>query len=884
MLELRGIKKTYHVGDIETKALDGVDICFGEKEFVAILGTSGSGKTTALNIIGGLDHADEGELIIKGKGTAKFTAVDWDAYRNNSIGFVFQSYNLIGHLSIVANVELGMTLSGVPSGEKRRRALEVLNQVGLSEHLHKKPTQLSGGQMQRVAIARALANNPEILLCDEPTGALDTTTSGQIMDLIKSLSKERLVIMVTHNPEIAAEYADRIIRFKDGRVIDDSKPYDPKSTQPGFNLKKTAMSYITALRLSANNIRTKLGRTFLTAFASSIGIIGIALILSLSNGFKIQIDKYQTDAISEFPVIISQSVTEVNEEEMQKNMEERRKAAMGTESADEDSGAVNPEEVVVYDPSAYTKEHVNKFTDEFLTYLDNVDPEYCRSVGYTRLVNMNLVREDGGTYTPITLSAMGSMTGAMSGGNASSMMSSMANAGLSSYPDSVAGDDDYLRHNYDLLSGEYPDKATDIVMVVDSKNRVTKQALEALGFAVEGGDTIPYEEILGMKLKLIDNNDYYYKTAPQIEETETPQLPDMPELTDEQLSQLQQGAKAAMASGQLPDGFAEQLQPLIAAGTFTDIQTAIMALASLPEVGEAVAAAAQPKEIYLNSQEFGHQFNSADSLDVRICGVVRQKEGVSLAILSSGLAYSDELSQLVIDRAKKSDIVKAQENADYSVATLQLLTIPAGTPIPAQAKDMALTILGGTAAPYMIMLYPTDFAGKADMLNYIDDYNLDKPLDDHIIYTDLAGSLTELTKGIMDGITYVLVAFASVSLVVSLIMISIITYISVLERTKEIGILRALGARKKDITRVFDAETLIIGLASGLLGVIIAWLLTFPTNIIIYNLTDLKNVAQLDIFHALLLVVISTALTVLGGHIPARMASKRDAVEALRSE
>ena len=394
MLELKNVRKTYHVGDIETRALDGISVAFRQKEFVAILGTSGSGKTTCLNIIGGLDRYDEGELIIKGKKTSDFKERDWDAYRNNSVGFVFQSYNLIMHLSIVANVELGMTLSGVSAEEKRRRALEVLEQVGLKDHLHKKPNQLSGGQMQRVAIARALANNPEILLCDEPTGALDTATSIQIMDLIKEVARDRLVIMVTHNPDLAEKYADRIIRFQDGKIIADSHPHEERPKPDGFQLKKTSMSFLTALRLSFNNIRTKKGRTFLTSFASSIGIIGIAVILSLSSGFKIQIDKFQGNALAEFPIMITQSAMEVDAESMASMHESMKDKIVGTEEyADSD-------EVYLYDPADMTMLHTNVFTQEYIDYLNAIDPAICSSIGYSRIVSMNMVRKIDGKAQP----------------------------------------------------------------------------------------------------------------------------------------------------------------------------------------------------------------------------------------------------------------------------------------------------------------------------------------------------------------------------------------------------------------------------------------------------------------------------------------------------
>ncbi len=786
MLELKNIKKTYHVGDIETKALDGISVAFREKEFVAILGTSGSGKTTCLNIIGGLDRYDSGEMSIKGKKTSDFKDKDWDAYRNNSVGFVFQSYNLIMHLSIVANVELGMTLSGVSAEEKHRRALEVLEQVGLKDHLHKKPNQLSGGQMQRVAIARALANNPEILLCDEPTGALDTTTSIQIMELIKEVAKDRLVVMVTHNPDLAEKYADRIIRFQDGKIISDSHPHQERPKPDGFSLKKTSMSFWTALKLSFNNIRTKKGRTFLTSFASSIGIIGIAVILSLSTGFQTQIDEFQSNAMAEFPIVISKSAMEVDMESMKTMQENMKDQIMGTtEYADSD-------EVYLYDPSENTLMHTNLFTDEFITYLNQVDPEVCSGIGYTYIVSMNMLRNIDGEITPVSLQTPGSSQSGMMG-NMSNGMSSM---GLSSYPKQLgAGENDYLSKNYDLLAGDYPKSATDLVLVIDSKNRIDYNILKNLGFDTEKKESIDFSAIVGTELKIIANNDYYVKT---------------------------------------------------------------------------------PMGSFLPNTDYQAMYQAENNITVKISGIVRQKQDVKIGVLGNGIAYSDELAQMVIETAKDSDIVKAQKESDKNVIQMNSMT--------EEEKEQFVSYLGGDTTPYMIMMYPKDFETKDSILSYLDSYNEGRENDDQIVYTDLAGTMSDMTSGIMDGITIVLIAFAGISLVVSLIMICIITYTSVLERTKEIGILRALGARKKDITRVFDAETCILGVFSGVLGVVISWLLTFPINAILYRMTELSGVAHLQLIHAVILVAVSTILTVLGGHIPAKMASRKDAVEALRSE
>ena len=766
MLQLKNIKKTYKIGEIETQALKGVSVAFREKEFVAILGTSGSGKTTCLNIIGGLDNYTDGDLILNGKSTKDFTEKDWNSYRNNSIGFIFQSYNLIGHLSIVENVELGMTLSGVSAKEKHEKALEVLKKVGLSDHLHKRPNQLSGGQMQRVAIARALANNPDIILADEPTGALDTETSVEIMNLIKEVAKDKLIIMVTHNPELAHQYADRIVEFKDGNIISDSNPYDEKNYEnSGFKLKKTSMSFATALKLSFTNIKTKKGRTALTAFASSIGIIGIATIMSLSSGFQEQINKFQSDSFASFPIMITQETNKIDIDKisaMQKEM-------LGiTENEKSYSDA---KEVYSYSTDEYVMTHKNVFTDEYIDYIENINPEYVQSIGYTRITGVNLLMEQHGKVVPVNTKDINFV----------------------SYPKALTKEGEgYLETNYDLLIGEYPQNANEVVLVIDDKNQVQDTILRALGYDQK---TISFDDLLGLRLKAILNNDYYSAT----------------------------------------------------------------------DMG-----------IYTMNTNYEEMYSSNNAIDLKVVGIIRGKKDAGLAMLMPGLAYSDELSEIIIADSMNSDIVKSQKEADFNVLTFEK--------VDETTKEQLIAYLGGNSTPYMISIFPTSFDNKDFVVKYLDEYNEGKDVEDQIVYTDLADTIMSMTNGIMTGITLVLIAFAGISLVVSLIMIGIITYTSVLERTKEIGILKALGASKKDITRVFDAETCILGVFSGVLGIAIAYGLTFPINSVIYKMTDLKNVAQLPVVYAVMLVIISTILTMLGGHIPAKMASKKDAVEALRSE
>ena len=779
MLSLKNIKKSYTTGDFTQVALNGINLNFRENEFVAILGTSGSGKTTCLNVIGGLDKYDSGDLIINGKSTKEFKDVDWDAYRNNSVGFVFQSYNLITHLSIMDNVEMGMTLSGVSSGDKRKKALEVLERVGLKDHVHKKPNQLSGGQMQRVAIARALANDPDIILADEPTGALDTATSVQIMDLIKEIAKDKLVIMVTHNPELAHSYADRIVEFKDGEVVSDSNPLEDKEINSQYKLKKTKMSFLTALKLSGTNIKTKKGRTFLTAFASSIGIIGIALILSLSNGFDKQIKNFESGTLSTFPIMISQTSAEIDEE----MIKDQQSSMLGT-SNDENA---YPEDKVIYPTKSMAEKvmHKNTLTEGYIDYIEAIDPNMVSGLSYTRMLNINLLKKQDDTANIVKPNSMN----------------------FTSYPKSLSSDGpSYLEQNYDLLSGSYPTGKNDMVLIVDKKNGVDKTVLQTFGLDSEA-TSIDFDDIIGTELKAILNNDFYK-----------------------------------------------------ANGNFFTING--------------------------NPSNLIDMYNNERAIPLNVVGILRAKEDVKMPPLPAGFAYSDELAEFILNDAVNSDIVVKQKDSNFNVLTGEPLdtAMDVTNPTGMSSKETIMAALGATTTPYMVSIYPTDFDSKESIVSYLDDYNEGKSETDKVVYNDLSGTITEMSGGIMNAITMVLIAFSAISLIVSFIMVGIITYISVLERTKEIGVLRALGARKKDITRVFNAETFIIGVCSGTLGIVIARLLVFPINSVIKNATDLENVAQMDPVHAITLILISLALTVLGGTIPAKMAAKKDPVEALRSE
>ena len=767
MLEIRKITKKYKTGDFTQKALNGVSVNFRECEFVSILGPSGSGKTTLLNIIGGLDKYTSGDLVINGISTKKYKDKDWDAYRNHRIGFVFQSYNLIPHQTILSNVELALTLSGVSKKERRRKAKSVLKKVGLEDHINKKPNQLSGGQMQRVAIARALINDPDILLADEPTGALDSATSVQIMKLLKEISEEKLVIMVTHNPDIANEYSTRIIRLKDGEITGDTDPYLPELEEQELKTtksKKTSMSFLTALKLSFNNIKTKKGRTLLTAFASSIGIIGIALILSLSNGFNLQIKKYEKGIMSAMPVIISEQSMNLNSDTMKE---------LSGESYEK---YPNIDYVIAKKPEVETLVRINKITKEYVDYLEAMPKEYSYGIAYNRYMKLNVIKEldDNYKFVDITNIPVGTIP--------KSFDKDKPNAVIEAY--------------YDLLAGRLPENDREMILIVTATNQVTDDILDLLGLSKEGN--ISFDDILNSSIHVVLNDDMYIENN----------------------------------------------------GNF------------------------------VTNTDMEDLYNK--SIELKVVGIIRMNEDFPSYVQNAALTYTEEFADYLIENNSKSKIVKLQEELDFNLLTG--LQFGEETDTMSITKEMILAYLGDDSVPYNIMLYPKDFDSKKDLLKYLDKYNENLSEEDKIIYTDQAAMISSMSGSIMDAVTIVLIAFSSISLIVSCIMIGIITYISVLERTKEIGILRALGARKKDISRVFNAETFIIGVTSGLIGIFIAFLLTIPANMIIYKLSELPDVAKLNPVHAIILIIISTTLTMIGGLIPARVASKKDPVIALRTE
>ena len=776
MLELKNINKSYKTGDFVQHALNDVSLKFRKCEFVAILGSSGSGKTTLLNILGGLDRYDSGDLIINNKSTKKFKSVEWDYYRNNCVGFIFQSYNLISHISVLENVEMALILSGYKKKDRKVKALEALDKVGLKDHAHKKPNQLSGGQMQRVAIARALVNDPEIILADEPTGALDSVTSVQIMDLIKEIAKDKLVIMVTHNPELAEDYATRVIELKDGKILSDSKPVkDKENSKDKVTIKKTVLGYGAALKLSFNNIKTKKGRTFLTSFAASIGIIGIALILSLSNGFQKKIDEYEADSLSQMPITISTQAMNINEEVMQEM----------TSNRDKHEEYTNKNVIYPRENSLETMMHFNTINDDYINYIESMDKDNVSAISYEYGTTLNVVtRNADGTYGLVPTSTNYSMS-------TTSMTGVM---GWSLYADKVNGKS-MLEDNYDVLAGSIDKDTPSVVIAVNSRNELDSGTLEQLGF--DTSSNISFDDILNKEFKVIPNDIYYNEI----------------------------------------------------------------------------------NNYFVPSKDYEEMYNSIDAITVKVTAIIRGKEDKN-SLTQSGIYYNSALVDEVINKNKDSDIVNRQKEVDYNVLTGQAFDDTTST----VTKDNILGVLGAEVTPSIIYIYPKDFDTKDYITDYLDDYNEGKDESDQVLYTDYASLISTLSGSIMDAVTYVLIAFSSISLVVSCIMIAIITYISVLERTKEIGILRALGARGKDITRVFNAETFIIGVCSGVLGLVIAYLLTFPINSLIESLADLPNVASLNPVHAIILLVISVTLTVLSGFVPSKMASKKDPVIALRTE
>ena len=869
MLKLRNIKKDYIVGDTAVHALKGVSIEFRSCEFVSILGQSGCGKTTLLNIIGGLDRYTDGDLFINGKSTKTYKDKDWDNYRNHSVGFIFQSYNLIPHQTVLSNVELALTLSGVPAAERRKRAEDALKKVGLSDQLNKKPNQMSGGQMQRVAIARALVNDPEILLADEPTGALDSDTSVQIMELLKEISKDRLVIMVTHNPELAKQYSTRIVRLLDGNITDDTDPYDGKeeALKEKDGGKRPSMSFLTALSLSLNNLMTKKARTFLTAFAGSIGIIGIALILSLSSGVNAYIQKVEEDTLSSYPISIEQAGMDISQ--LAGDLMGKNEVPEGRDPDKIYSNNIMTEMIstMVNGISANNLELLKKHIEETPEFKAN-----SSEIEYKYSTVMNIYDEKGNRVNPNTV--FSTVFGENSAqANGYSQMSSFSNTEVWTR---LFDNKEFLNKQYDVVAGRMPEKYNEIVLAVDKNNQISDYTLYSLGLKdtkeleemmkkAQAGEKIEptaevsysYDDILGLKFRLLCNTDYFSKNSD---------------------------------------------------GTWTDkTDDAIFVQSALEKSAE----------------------------DITVVGIIKPAENSVTSETGGFVGYKSELMDHLIKKVNDSEIVKAQKNnpetnvitgkpfdsavsdMNYEQLIAYISTLPENEQAEYQAYiaqmqsagmdneqiaerfksameskseadtyDGNLTKMGVSDLnkPSGINIYPKDFEAKETISELISDYNSSAADHEKITYTDYIGLMLSSVTTIINAISYILIAFVSISLIVSSIMIGIITYISVLERTKEIGILRAMGASKRDVSRVFNAETLIVGFTAGAIGIIVTLILLIPINAIIGAITDISGLAVLPVGGAVLLIAISMLLTLVAGLFPSKVAAKKDPVTALRSE
>ncbi len=883
MLTLSNIHKEYASGELRVEALKGVSLSFRKNEFVAVLGPSGCGKTTLLNIIGGLDRYTQGDLIIKGRSTREYKDADWDSYRNHSVGFVFQSYNLIPHQTVLSNVELALTLGGVPAKERRRRAVQALERVGLGDQLNKKPNEMSGGQMQRVAIARALVNDPEILLADEPTGALDSETSVQIMDVLKEIASDRLVIMVTHNPELAAQYATRTIRLLDGRVTDDTMPFDGQDdmAQPPARTGATSMHFGTALHLSLNNLMTKKGRTFMVALAGSIGIIGIALILSLSNGVNEYIKSVEEDTLAQYPLTIESET--MNQSALLTAM---MSASSGKDIPHEE-GRVYSSNVMGDLMSAMVSEVNANDLPSFKAYLDGSQEiaDLTSSIAYEygstlRIYNRNAV---GGVQQVQPSTVIDTMTNSsmMSNANALASMSSMSSLSqmTSMYNMNVffelAGASVHRSGSYELLAGHMPQKYDELLLVVGEDDDISDTTLYTLGLRDQSevqqlfmtlltGSTVQtetisysYDDLLNLTFTLVLPGNLYQEQGDGI-------YADISGDEAAMSQALDQGVTLHIA-GIARSSSNSMISSMMAGGVGYTHELVEYVVSANNETPAVKAQRAHPDTDIFTGINFSGGVDmepSMEMLDTYLNSLPQEQQTAVRAMI--GMMSEERILSMM-----RAEMAKQKTDATYE-------------------SNLAKLNATNLDTPTQIKIYPIDFESKQRIVDLIEQYNAQMQAAGHeegvIRYTDYVGSLMSSVTTIVDTISYVLIAFVSISLVVSSIMIGIITYISVLERTKEIGILRAMGASKGDVSRVFTAETLIIGLVAGFLGVLVTWLLTFPINALIHHLTQINAAAILPGSAAAILVAISMLLTILAGAIPSRMAAKKDPVVALRTE
>ncbi|MEI3429249.1 MAG: ABC transporter ATP-binding protein/permease [Christensenellales bacterium] len=883
MLTLSNIHKEYASGELRVEALKGVSLSFRKNEFVAVLGPSGCGKTTLLNIIGGLDRYTQGDLIIKGRSTREYKDADWDSYRNHSVGFVFQSYNLIPHQTVLSNVELALTLGGVPAKERRRRAVQALERVGLGDQLNKKPNEMSGGQMQRVAIARALVNDPEILLADEPTGALDSETSVQIMDVLKEIATDRLVIMVTHNPELAAQYATRTIRLLDGRVTDDTMPFDGQDdmAQPPARTGATSMHFGTALHLSLNNLMTKKGRTFMVALAGSIGIIGIALILSLSNGVNEYIKSVEEDTLAQYPLTIESET--MNQSALLTAM---MSASSGKDIPHEE-GRVYSSNVMGDLMSAMVSEVNANDLPSFKAYLDGSQEiaDLTSSIAYEygstlRIYNRNAV---GGVQQVQPSTVIDTMTNSsmMSNANALASMSSMSSLSqmTSMYNMNVffelAVASVHRSGSYELLAGHMPQKYDELLLVVGEDDDISDTTLYTLGLRDQSevqqlfmtlltGSTVQtetisysYDDLLNLTFTLVLPGNLYQEQGDGIYADISGDEAAMSQALDHGVT-LHIAGIARSSSNSM-------ISSMMAGGVGYTHELVEYVVSANNETPAVKAQRAHPDTDIFTGINFSGGVDmepSMEMLDTYLNSLPQEQQTAVRAMI--GMMSEERILSMM-----RAEMAKQKTDATYE-------------------SNLAKLNATNLDTPTQIKIYPTDFESKQRIVDLIEQYNAQMQAAGHeegvIRYTDYVGSLMSSVTTIVDTISYVLIAFVSISLVVSSIMIGIITYISVLERTKEIGILRAMGASKGDVSRVFTAETLIIGLVAGFLGVLVTWLLTFPINALIHHLTQINAAAILPGGAAAILVAISMLLTILAGAIPSRMAAKKDPVVALRTE
>ena len=986
MLEIRNIVKNYETGSETVHALKGVSIAFRESELVSILGQSGCGKTTLLNIIGGLDQYTSGDLIINGQSTKQYKSADWDIYRNHSVGFIFQSYNLIPHQSVLSNVELALTLSGVSKAERRRRAKEALEKVGLANQLNKRPNQMSGGQMQRVAIARALVNDPDILLADEPTGALDSETSIQIMELVKEIAKDRLVIMVTHNPELAEKYSTRIVKLLDGRIVGDSDPFDPAKEPAHSEVRKTevtkgqktSMSFLTALSLSKNNLMTKKGRTFLTSFAGSIGIIGIALILSLSNGVQEYINSVERSTLASFPVSIQHETVDYTSlmtsmMNVRDNAEENR-----------DPDRIYTNDISTEMMKTMLSEMQTNNLAEFKEYLES-DPDgisaSIEEIQYSYDSNLYIYGHsaDGDIMQINPSTVMSAMMGQSMADNVSQMTNTysslMGSSSMSSY-DAFREllSTDMLKTEYEVLAGRLPEAYNEVVVLVTDRNELSDVTLYTLGlrdqgelegmmssvmagesFDLDTGDlSFSYDDLMGMEFSMLTAPEFYQKnddgtwtdmrsdsefmeqaaenglklkvvgilkpdadslisstnsggigythalTEYMIDKTNSSELvkaqkenPDVdvftgiefPKADEEEEQPMSQSEAMEMLAGMLTEEQRTKLNEGIMAALTEEqqaqIQSAMMGMVSDEQINSIMMGVLTPEQ--LTQLQSGADVNSLltdaqkAQMSAQIAASLTAEQNAELSAMMNGMVdptkmYTIFMQVLTTDQLRQlMDMTKEPETTDATY-------------------DGNLKLLGVAelSEPSSMKIYATDFESKEKITQLIEKYNDSKIADDNqadvINYTDYVGLMMSSVSDIINAISYILIAFVAISLIVSSIMIGIITYISVLERTKEIGILRAMGASKRDISNVFNAETLIVGFSAGVIGIAVTLLLNIPINIIIENITGIANVALLPWQGGVILVVISMLLTLIAGLVPAGVAAKKDPVEALRTE